>query len=369
MEPRRTVPHDALVRAAFSQTAHAAGFLLAVLPRAIAARVDFSTLTLRPGSFVDRALRRRHTDLLFSAKLAGREALVYVLFEHQSTVDPLMALRLLLYLTRIWEQVHRAHPKARRLPPIVPVVLHHSPRGWSASTTFEGLLDVDEPTLEALGEHTVRLRFVLDDISTITDGTLRSRVMTALGRLVLFCLRHSREPDELMRRLRQWRDVVAEARRAPNGREALELVWRYILLANPRRQPEEVIAHLLEAAGEEAKEEVMTAGEVLIERGWKQGQKAMLLKLLQARFGDLPEAAAARIEAATPKQNRALGPPRAHRRHARRSARQALISRSSHDCPGRLRRNFPNPGDRPHRPSRGPRAPALCTRPCRRRAR
>jgi predicted transposase YdaD len=302
-------PHDALVKVIFSQVEHAAGLLRAALPPAIAARIDFSTLALRPGSFVDRQLRGRHTDLLFSATMAGREALIYILFEHQSRVEALMALRLLQYMVRIWERHHRAHPEVHLLPPIVPVVLHHSEGGWSASTTFQGLLDVDEATLAALGEHTVRLRFVLDDISEATDETLRGRAMTALGRVALWCLRHGRDPDELMRRVGDLRDLIAEVRRAPNGREALEAIWRYILAAHERKQhyrPRDVVVRLLDAAGEEAREEIMTVADMLREEGRKEGEqkgeRKILVKVLRARFGDLSDAVMMRIRAAGPRQ-------------------------------------------------------------------
>jgi predicted transposase YdaD len=312
-----TTPHDALVKVIFSQLEHAAGILRLVLPPPLAARIDFSTLALCPGSVVDRQLRGRHTDLLFSAKLAGQQVLIYLLFEHQSTVEALMALRLLQYMVRIWERHHRAHPEARRLPPIIPVVLHHGTSGWSASTTFEGLLEVDPPTLCALGEHTVRMRFVLDDISAATDETLKGRAMTALGRVALWCLRHGREPDELMKRLRGWRDLVAEVRRAPNGREALEVIWRYILAAHQRKQnykPEDVMGRLMEAAGEEATEELMSVADMLREEGRKEGEqkgrkegeqkgeRKILIKQLRLRFGDLSDAVVARIRAAGPRQ-------------------------------------------------------------------
>ena len=46
--------HDGLFKATFSQVEHAAGELRAILPPALVARLDFSTLTLCPGSFVDR---------------------------------------------------------------------------------------------------------------------------------------------------------------------------------------------------------------------------------------------------------------------------------------------------------------------------
>jgi len=42
--------------------------LRAVVPAAVAEKLDWSTLTLRPGSFVDLALKEQHTDLLYSAR-------------------------------------------------------------------------------------------------------------------------------------------------------------------------------------------------------------------------------------------------------------------------------------------------------------
>jgi predicted transposase/invertase (TIGR01784 family) len=57
-----------------------------------------------PGSFVDEALRWRHSDVLFTAPLDGHHAFVYALIEHQSSDDPLMAFRMMRYVTRIWDQ-------------------------------------------------------------------------------------------------------------------------------------------------------------------------------------------------------------------------------------------------------------------------
>ena len=68
---------------------------------------------------MDAALRSRLTDLLFSVKLAGRDARLYLLFEHQSEEDPLLPFRVLTYEVRIWEAWRRKHRKARKLPPII----------------------------------------------------------------------------------------------------------------------------------------------------------------------------------------------------------------------------------------------------------
>lgn len=105
-----TTLYDFLVKRTFSQIEHAAGLLQVVLPEAIAERVDFSTLALCPGTFVDQLLGGRHADLLFSVTAAEREVLIYVLFEHQSTVDAPMPFRLLQYMVRIRERHLQAHP-------------------------------------------------------------------------------------------------------------------------------------------------------------------------------------------------------------------------------------------------------------------
>ena len=81
-----STPHDGLFKAVFSHPEHARGALRAVVPAAMAEALDWSTLALQPGSFVDPLLIERHTDLLFTtAWRGGAEALVYLLFEHQST--------------------------------------------------------------------------------------------------------------------------------------------------------------------------------------------------------------------------------------------------------------------------------------------
>ena len=64
-------PHDLLVKVVFGKPEHAQGMLRAVVPAEVAQKLDWSTLTLRPGSFVDLALKEQHTDLLYSATQAS----------------------------------------------------------------------------------------------------------------------------------------------------------------------------------------------------------------------------------------------------------------------------------------------------------
>ncbi|MCZ7678650.1 MAG: Rpn family recombination-promoting nuclease/putative transposase [Sandaracinaceae bacterium] len=111
--PIQTSPHDTLFRHAFGQAQNAAGLLKALLPAGLVATVDWETLAQREGNHVDEHLRELESDLVFSARVAGRETLFYFLVEHQSSPDRFMALRLWQYVNRVWEKWRRDHDGAR----------------------------------------------------------------------------------------------------------------------------------------------------------------------------------------------------------------------------------------------------------------
>lgn len=97
-------PHDALFRRTFANVEHAAAVLRSILPSAVLSRVNLATLRLVPGTFVDSSLAATESDLLFSVQVGGKPGFLYLLCEHQSTVDPLMAFRVLKYVVRILER-------------------------------------------------------------------------------------------------------------------------------------------------------------------------------------------------------------------------------------------------------------------------
>jgi len=86
------LPEDGL-RHVFSDPANAAGEIRTLLPAAVVDRIAWNTLTPVAGMFVDPELAELETDLLFRVALDGRDALLYVLLEHQSKTDSLLALR------------------------------------------------------------------------------------------------------------------------------------------------------------------------------------------------------------------------------------------------------------------------------------
>jgi len=299
--------HDSLVKHAFSDVEHARGVLATALPAAIVARIDLSSLSLRPGSFVDEHLQDRCSDILYAARIAGRDALIYVLWEHKSEPEPFTPLQVMRYVVRIWDQHLASLPKkkrgeVRKLPVIVPIVLHHGQDGWTAAVSFDDLLDADEDLLAALGEHVPRLRLVIDDLGKQSDDQLYARAATSFARLVLWALKNARDAGWLGGEIGRWKDLIAAVLAERDGTRAMTALFRYIVRANPAT-PREVLRGLLpNDRGTDVEEAVMSWFEREMDRGRKEGERnaerRVLLKQLRVRFGELPPAVIARIEAA-----------------------------------------------------------------------
>jgi hypothetical protein len=289
-----TTPHDALFKAAFSKPRHARGLLRALVPEPLGRRIAWATLRLESGIAVgDEDLDEQRMDLVYSVRAGKRRVLVYVLAEHQSKVDPWMAFRLLCYLVAIWKSCRAQHPRAQKLPAILPIVVHHSPTGWTAPVAFEDMLDVDAALLDAFGPHVPRFRFLLDDLSSQTDADLRARTeMTAGGRVAILSLKHGR--DHVALRIR----VLAPDGRSPSARDVMASVLRYILETS-RADPATLRGLLARQVGREEAEKMLTTAEMLRRegeaRGKAEGKREALLLLLRQRFGRLPAAVVSSI--------------------------------------------------------------------------
>ncbi|MFE2996405.1 Rpn family recombination-promoting nuclease/putative transposase [Nocardia sp. NPDC059246] len=128
-----------------------------MLPPAVSARVDWDALELQPCSFVTPELRSRFSDLLFRTRLAGHDAFIYVLVEHQSQPHPLMPFRMLEYMVRIWNHYIDDHPKTDTLPVVIPMVVHAGPNGrrWNKPTELADLISIDAGARTALGDYPI----------------------------------------------------------------------------------------------------------------------------------------------------------------------------------------------------------------------
>ena len=294
-------PHDALFRAVFSQVEHAAGLLATLVPTAFAARVDWNTLAVQPGTYVDGRLLHRYSDLLFSVRTRGGAALLYLLVEHESEPDRWMALRLHGYVHRIWEHWLREHGSATKLPAVLPIVVHHGAGGWTAAASLGELYDLDAEALEVLAPHLPELRFLLDDLGRVPMEELEERPITDLGCLVLLFLQRVRVTPDLAADVRRWMNMLLRVFRGRAGWWALNLLGQYTHAVTDE-VPESLLAVLEEGLGSEGREAFMTAAEKLIEQGRAEGRAEVLLQQVAERFGAPNQAITERVRAAPAEQ-------------------------------------------------------------------
>jgi predicted transposase/invertase (TIGR01784 family) len=293
-----STPHDSLVRWCFGQPEHAAGLLRSLLPEEIALKLRWPELKLESGSYVDPGLRASQSDLLYRVPMLteGKDLCLYVLFEHQSTPDRLLAFRLLRYQVRIWDRFAAEHP-GELLPPIVPLVLYHGKKAWPYSVEFAELMSVGSLGRESLHSICPRQRFQLIDLTAWKDWDLQLLTTTALTRLVLISLKHARHSENLGERLEAAAEMFREILQAPQGLGALARVVRYILLVSDHATPHELRGLLARHVNQRAGEVAMSVGERLIakgreegrEEGALEGQRDLLLRQICQRFGDLAE--------------------------------------------------------------------------------
>ena len=118
-------------------------FLCKHLPEWLVAEVDMNTLQEAPTEHVDQKLRTvRHVDLVWKVWFRDSWLYLVLLFEFQSTVDWLMPVRILIETGLAYATVSQDPEvrKRRKLPPVLPIVVHVGTEPWDASTRLEDLL-------------------------------------------------------------------------------------------------------------------------------------------------------------------------------------------------------------------------------------
>ncbi|KFA90785.1 Rpn family recombination-promoting nuclease/putative transposase [Archangium violaceum] len=263
-------PHDLLARYTFGHPERAAAELRAVLPAHVVSEVDWTSLRREPGSVVDPELRETESDLLFTARLrTGQPLLLYVLLEHQSSVDSWMALRMLRYVVRQVERWRQEHPESALLPVIIPLVMYHGPDGaWTAPRRVEELFELPGEQWRAL---VPRFEYLLDDLTAEREEVLRARSGPPLARLAWLVLRYGRTQD-LARKLPDWVALFAQVEADAEGAEHLVVIIRYLVWVGDAAVHTAARRVLHSVLDEQRAEELMGSwAEEMIERGVQKG--------------------------------------------------------------------------------------------------
>jgi hypothetical protein len=274
--------------------------------------LDLEGMTRENAKFHAATGDRREGDMVWRIpRRGGGDTYLMLLLEFQSTSDRWMALRVLIYAGLLWQHLvtEKRLPPDGRLPPILPVVLYNGDRRWAAPLALRDLVGLagDSPLWRwqpAMSYH------IVDEGAFPEDDLAGRDALLAL----LFRLESSPDPAQavvLTDALLAWfrrhpgfervRSVFVEmlgailAPLAPGVRVPDELLEMRNMLATRWEVWEQQRQEGEQKAEQKGRQEGRQEGE---QKGRQEGEAALLRRLLERRFGVLPDWARDRIAAA-----------------------------------------------------------------------
>ncbi len=291
-------PHDKFFKKSFERRDIASDFLIHYLPSDVAAELDLRAPQLQKDSFVDPVLREHFSDLLYRVRFKrGGAAFVYLLFEHKSTPEELVAYQVLRYEVLAWEPLARAamrKPGKKKLPPIMPIVIYHGPRPWQVPRNFSGVIEWHGS--ESFRRFMPEFMYFLLDLSVFSEAQI---VGAALLRVCLLVLKHAYEGD-LIERLPALLGLLPA--REQGALEYLATVLKYVSeVARPltRNEFEAVKEQLPTETGEImetwASSMLKEGKQIGRQEGRQEAGAELTLYQLQEQLGALDERTRARV--------------------------------------------------------------------------
>jgi len=233
MAKNKDSTHDNFFLTQFSRLDFALSFFQEYLPNEIKPLIDWSSLQLAPGDFVQKALRRRKSDLLYEVRIAKKKVFLYLHLEHQRKPVAKMSYRMLIYQSHIWQQYEKQHPDTP--PPLIfPMVLYQGKSKWSAPLSFQDYLNVPNELKPFVPD----FQYVLIDLSHLSDEDIKGEVYV---RLVLLVMKHIDSPELIEFLFNTLLPLVVKIEQQETGLEVLETILYYIGQAGAHLNKEEVI--------------------------------------------------------------------------------------------------------------------------------
>lgn len=280
--------------------------LVEILEPELAELLNFGRAQRVNRTFVPADFQEEESDLVylvpFRDEVAGavRDVWIYFLLEHQSKRDPLMGLRVLLYMCELWGTQRRewddAHVPAerRQLRPILPLVLYTGAERWSGPIDLASAME-----LPAVLERFIpRWETLLLPLNGTPAETL-TRFSTAIGWALRLWQAERAPREEMERALRQAMAGLEGLSQEQAGQWARAATFFAQLIFQRREEQSLIELFWGEVRGSKFREheEVIRMGLTLEQqaeargaaRGAEQQARAALETVLTARFGTLPD--------------------------------------------------------------------------------
>jgi predicted transposase/invertase (TIGR01784 family) len=304
--------HDQSYRQLFSHAHMVEELLRGFVDEDWVDRLDYTTLEPAKGSYVSDDLKGRCDDAVWRIKLKQDDQwlYLYLLLEFQRRNDPWMALRIMVYVGLLYQDliktgvVGRKKGQLRKLPAVLPMVIYNGKTRWTAAVDVHDLI---EPVPEPLSRYVpTQTYWLLDEGRTgeealpPTENTFAEVVRlenspdpAAMQEVIARLTRRLASPEHNSLRiaLTTWIKKVLLKKKLLND-DTLEIND----LDEVTTMLEERMEQWSQKLRQEGKIEGRIEGKI---EGKIEGEAAVLERLLFKRFGPLTKATEQKLKTAT----------------------------------------------------------------------
>ena len=156
-------PIDASYKLLFSHPQIVAALIQGLINDPWINLIDFSTLRPISGDLISEQLKRQHADCIWQVNAPEGQGIILIHIEFQSTIDPIMPLRVAIYSGLMLQSLLRRLRLTQNgnWPPVLSIVIYNGTKPWRLSTQLsDHIRKAPVGLLKVTPEH----RFVLIDI-------------------------------------------------------------------------------------------------------------------------------------------------------------------------------------------------------------
>jgi len=260
-------PHDKFVKKTLRKREAALSFFQEYLPEKIVSKLDWRTLKITKGSFVTAKFKDKYSDVLYEIRTKGQKKVyIYLLLEHQSSLDKFMGLRFLRYMVEIWELFLEQNPKKEKLPGIIPLLLYHGKKDWEVSVQFEDLFEDSDFIIDYIP----KFSYLLKNFSPESVEEIKGNLIVVLFLIALKNV-YSKNFREIF--YEKMVPLLVELSKQQTGMECLITILRYIAETSDAITIDDIEKKLVPLIEHEKRGGIMTLAETLRKEGEIKGRK------------------------------------------------------------------------------------------------
>ncbi len=250
--------HDSTFKQLMSHRNFLEGFIKTYLPQELLSQFNWDSIKFHKmgGAFIEENTSKAfQSDVIYLAEMNSEENMLWVHFEHQSSPDESMTLRVLSYQIAELLNYRKQYP-TKKLPTIVTLIYHQGEKKWPYSLDIQDLFLNPRLAMKYFGKP------ILVDLPTLSDEDLKKHLNIGPVEVILKQVRQKGFEKKLRLMISELRGVDYHSK---------EIVLKYLLyfIDMPNSEYLKTIGECLP----EDKELAMSLAERLVQQGIEQGMQ------------------------------------------------------------------------------------------------